>query len=133
MKKYMLILVFAIALNAQNSKMQIFKPITSECPKEWLDEMQSEISDVEIISLMSVKNLKREIGVPKQIQSCNTSIIDDYVFEGNVPLKAIKDFFKEIPKGSIGLSLPAYENNKIEKSVYLILENGSFKEFGFYK
>ena len=33
MKKYMLILVFAIALNAQNSKMQIFKPITMKFTK----------------------------------------------------------------------------------------------------
>ena len=132
MKKLMLILVFTFALFAQNQKMQIFKPVTSECPKEWLDDMENEIGDVKIVSLMSVKNLKREIGVPKELQSCNTSIIDDYVFEGNVPLKAIKDYFKDIPKDSIGLSLPAYENNKEIKTVYIIFSNNSYKEFGKY-
>lgn len=132
MKKYMLIAVFALSLFAQNGKMQIYKPVTSSCPKEWLDEMKDEMSDVEIISLMSVKNLKREIGIPKEVQSCNTSVIDDYVFEGNVPLKAIKDYFKDIPKNSIGLSLPAYENDKEIKTVFLILEGGKYKEFGKY-
>lgn len=132
MKKYMLLLVFCLGLFAQNQKMQIFKPITSECPKEWLEQMENEIGQVEIVSLMSVKNLKREIGVPKEVQSCNTSIIDDYVFEGNVPLKAIKEYFKNIPKDSIGLSLPAYENNKEIKTVFVIFSDNTYKEFGKY-
>jgi hypothetical protein len=80
-----------------------------------------------------VKNLKRQIGIPQEIQSCNTSILNDYVFEGNVPSLAIKDFFKDIPKNSIGLSLPAYENEKELKQVFIIYEDKTYKEFGKYK
>ena len=132
MKKYSLILALSISLFAQNQKMQIYKPVTSSCPQSWLDEMQKNVNEVQIVSLMDVKNLKREVGVPKEIQSCNTSILDDYIFEGNVPTLAIKDFFKDIPKNAIGLSLPAYENDKEEKTVFIIFEDKTYKEFGKY-
>lgn len=133
MKKCSLILALSLSLFAQNQKMQIYKPVTSSCPQSWLDEMQKNVDNVQIVSLMDVKNLKREVGVPKEIQSCNTSILDDYIFEGNVPALAIKDFFKDIPKNAIGLSLPAYENDKEEKTVFVIFEDKTYKEFGKYK
>lgn len=132
MKKCSLILALSLSLFAQNQKMQIYKPVTSSCPQSWLDEMQKNVDEVQIVSLMDVKNLKREVGVPKEIQSCNTSILDDYIFEGNVPSLAIKDFFKDIPKNAIGLSLPAYENDKEEKTVFIIFEDKTYKEFGKY-
>lgn len=133
MKKYSLVLILALGLFADNQKMQIFKPVSSSCPQSWLDDVQKNVQDVKVVSLVDVKNLKNQIGVPKDIQSCNTSIIDDYVFEGNVPSEAIKDFFKDIPKNAIGLSLPAYENEKVEKTVYVMFEDKSYKEFGKYK
>ncbi|MDD2896882.1 MAG: DUF411 domain-containing protein [Aliarcobacter sp.] len=132
MKKCSLILALSLSLFAQNQKMQIYKPVTSSCPQSWLDEMQKNVDEVQIVSLIDVKNLKREVGVPKEIQSCNTSILDDYIFEGNVPSLAIKDFFKDIPKNAIGLSLPAYENDKEEKTVFIIFEDKTYKEFGKY-
>ena len=132
MKKCSLILALSLSLFAQNQKMQIYKPVTSSCPQSWLDEMQKNVDNVQIVSLMDVKNLKREVGVPKEIQSCNTSILDNYIFEGNVPSLAIKDFFKDIPKNAIGLSLPAYENDKEEKTVFIIFEDKTYKEFGKY-
>jgi hypothetical protein len=132
MKKCSLILALSLSLFAQNQKMQIYKPVTSSCPQSWLDEMQKNVNNVQIVSLIDVKNLKREVGVPKEIQSCNTSILDDYIFEGNVPALAIKDFFKDIPKNAIGLSLPAYENDKEEKIVFIIFEDKTYKEFGKY-
>lgn len=133
MKKYSLILALALGLFADNQKMQIFKPVSSSCPQSWLEDMQKNVEEVKVVSLVDVKNLKNQIGIPKQIQSCNTSIIDDYVFEGNVPTLAIKDFFKDIPKNAIGLSLPAYENDKEEKTVFIIFEDKTYKEFGKYK
>lgn len=133
MKKYIFMLMMISSLYAQNSKMQIFKPITGTCSQDWLDEMTKEVDEVDIITLKSVKNLKKEIGIPKEIQSCNTSMLDDYIFEGNVPSKAIKDFFKNKPQNAIGLSLPAYENNKLEKKVFIIFSDNSYKLFGKYK
>ena len=133
MQKIILTVFLSFALYADTQIIQIFKPITSTCPQSWLDDMQKEVGEVNIVSMIDVKNLKRQIGIPKEIQSCNTSILNDYVFEGNVPSLAIKDFFKNIPANSIGLSLPAYENDKEEKQIFIIFEDKTYKEFGKYK
>ncbi|MBU0924784.1 hypothetical protein KKG81_07870 [bacterium] len=133
MQKIILSALLSFTLYADTQTIQIFKPITSTCPQSWLDDMQKEVAEVNIVSMIDVKNLKRQIGIPKEIQSCNTSILNDYVFEGNVPSLAIKDFFKNIPTNSIGLSLPAYENDKEEKQVFIIFEDKTYKEFGKYK
>ena len=112
MKKIILSAILSLGLFDQEQTIQIFKPITSSCPQSWLDEVKKEVSNVQVVSLIDVKNLKREIGIPKEIQSCNTSILNDYVFEGNVPALAIKDFLANPIKNAIGLALPAYENEK---------------------
>lgn len=132
MKKILFLLSLGLFIFASENKMQIFQPITSTCPQSWLDEMKNVAKDVEIITVNSNKNIKNEVGIPSQIQSCNTSFLNDYVFEGNVPSLAIKDFFKNIPKNAIGLSLPAYENEKEEKQVFIMFEDKTYKEFGKY-
>lgn len=133
MKKIILSAILSLGLFAQEQTIQIFKPITSSCPQSWLDEIKKEVSNVQVVSLIDVKNLKREIGIPKEIQSCNTSILNDYVFEGNVPALAIKEFLKNPIKNAIGLSLPAYENEKEEKTVFVVFEDKTYKEFGKYR
>jgi hypothetical protein len=133
MQKIILSAFLSLVLYADTQTIQIFKPITSTCPQSWLDDIQKDVGEVKIVSMIDVKNLKRQIGIPQEIQSCNTSILNDYVFEGNVPSLAIKDFFKDIPKNSIGLSLPAYENEKELKQVFIIYEDKTYKEFGKYK
>ncbi len=133
MKKILVSAIFSLSLFAQEQTIQIFKPITSSCPQSWLNDLKTEVSDIQIVSLIDVRNLKREVGIPKEIQSCNTSFLNDYVFEGNVPTLAIKDFFKNIPKDAIGLALPAHENDKKEKTVFVIFEDKTYKEFGKYK
>lgn len=132
MKKIVLILMLGLALFASENKMQVFQPMTSTCPKSWLDDMKKIADEVEIVQMVNVKGLKYSVGVPREVQSCNTTIFKDYVFEGNVPAKAIKEFFKSIPKDSMGLSLPSYENEKEVKTVFLLLDNGTYKEFGKY-
>ena len=133
MKKSLFLLSLGLLLFANENKMQIFQPITSNCPASWLSEMKTIANKVDIVAVNSNKNLKREVGIPKEIQSCNTSFLNDYVFEGNVPSLAIKDFFKNIPNNAIGLALPAYENDKEEKTVFVIFEDKTYKEFGKYK
>ena len=132
MRKTFFLLFLIINLFASENKMQIFQPISSTCPQSWLDEMKSMNVDVDIVTVSSNKNIKKDVGIPHEIQSCNTSFLNDYIFEGNVPASAIKDFFKDIPKNATGLSLPAYENDKELKTVFIIYEDKTYKEFGKY-
>ncbi len=127
-----LILLFTVSLMANEIKMQVFQPPSSICPKSWFIDMEKIADKVEVVTLMSVKSLKKDIGIPKEIQSCNTSLLGDYVFEGNVPVEAIKDFLKNKDANAIGLALPAYENDKDPKTVYIIFEDKTYKEYGRY-
>jgi len=132
MKKRTLILLMLSLANAEDLKMQIYKPVTSSCPASWLSEIEMSIAKPEIMSIVDIKGLKSDIGIPKELQSCNTSILGDYVFEGNVPPEAIKKFMKEKPAGAIGLSLPASQNNEAVKKVYILYPDKIYKLYGTY-
>ena len=45
------------------------------------------------------------MGVPEQLESCHTAMIDGYVVEGHVPADDVKRLLKERPKAK-GLSAP---------------------------
>lgn len=133
MKKLLLLTTTALMLFANEIEMQVYKPVTSTCPKSWLTDMEKMTDDkVKVVSMMNVRGFKHQIGVPREMQSCNTSIYKEYIIEGNVPAKAIKDFFKDIPKNALGLALPVKENDKEIKTVYVIFDDKTYKEFGKY-
>lgn len=120
-----------LALGAQEP-FRVYKPVVSQCPASWIDAVSAEVATSEVISLVDVKGLKRSIGIPMALRSCNTSIYGDYVFEGNVPPEAIKSFLAAPPKGAVGLSLPGSENDRESKRVYLFYEDGNYTLFGTY-
>jgi hypothetical protein len=50
-------------------------------------------------------SIKAQHGVPGELQSCHTAIVDGYVIEGHVPAAEIQRLLKERPKVR-GLSVP---------------------------
>ncbi len=131
-KKSIYIAVLLVYSSIYAQKIQVFKPLSSSCPQDWLEQMKEVASEVEIVNLADVKRLKHEVGIPYDLRSCNTSLMDDYVFEGNVPKKAIKEFMKNPPKNALGLSLPAWQNEKEIKTVFILFKDKTYKEFGKY-
>lgn len=132
MKKTLILLSMLSLVNAEDLKMQIYKPVTSSCPASWVSDVELSIAKPEITSLTDVKSLKNSIGIPRELYSCNTSILGDYVFEGNVPTEAIKKFMNEKPSGAIGLSLPASQNEETLKKVYIMYADKTYKIYGTY-
>ncbi len=49
--------------------------------------------------------IKRQHAVPKDLESCHTMLVEDYVVEGHVPLKTLNKLLQERPKIK-GISLP---------------------------
>lgn len=49
--------------------------------------------------------MKRDRGIPAEYQSCHTVDLDEYVFEGHLPVEAIASYLDDGP-GTIGLALP---------------------------
>lgn len=50
-------------------------------------------------------NIKDGLGIPQDMRSCHTSIVEDYFLEGHVPLEAIRKLLDERPAID-GLALP---------------------------
>jgi hypothetical protein len=53
-----------------------------------------------------VQAIKDKYGVPKELASCHTAIVDGYVVEGHVPVKDIKALLEAKPK-AVGITVPA--------------------------
>ena len=76
------------------------------CCLKWADHAEANM-DVEI-SVKDEANLmarKAELGVPAQLVSCHTAVIDGYVIEGHVPAADIKRLLNTRPKGVKGLAV----------------------------
>lgn len=52
-----------------------------------------------------IEAIKREQGVPRDLRSCHTVVLADYVVEGHVPLAAVEGLLEERPAID-GIALP---------------------------
>ena len=52
-----------------------------------------------------IATVKREHGVPPDLQSCHTTVVEDYVVEGHVPVPAIATLLETSPSID-GIALP---------------------------
>jgi len=92
--------------------------------------------DVEMNVLESVEGIKDEYGVPNNLRTCHTAVIDGYFVEGHVPLEAINKLIKErpdiagialpgMPAGSPGM--PGSKNS--DWIIYSVNHDGSYEEW----
>src|SRR5260370_24504434 len=49
--------------------------------------------------------IRREAGVPAELEGCHTMLVDDYVVDGHVPVKVIRRLLSERP-AIAGITLP---------------------------
>ncbi len=49
--------------------------------------------------------IKRELGIPRELESCHTTVIDNYKVEGHIPLEAIEKLVSEKP-AMAGIGMP---------------------------
>jgi len=45
--------------------------------------------EVESVNKNNMKGIKDKYGVPSNLQSCHTAVVDDYVIEGHVPTAGV--------------------------------------------
>ena len=84
---------------------QVFKTPTCGCCKNWVEHLEKAGFDVEVKDLPDLASIKRENGVPAELVSCHTALVDGYVIEGHVPASDIERLLAERPAVS-GLAVP---------------------------
>lgn len=92
---------------AQATTYTMFKDPNCGCCDHWADHVR-EGMDAEIAVTQSTQMgaVKDEHGVPAQLRSCHTMIVDGYVIEGHVPAADIERLLEERPTGVRGLAVP---------------------------
>ncbi|WP_245978696.1 DUF411 domain-containing protein [Aurantiacibacter xanthus] len=103
-----LLMALAACSNAaQAASYTMFRDPNCGCCEEWANHvhagMQAEIAVKERSDIGAIKD--RE-GVPVDLRSCHTMVVDGYVIEGHVPAADIARLLRERPEGVEGLAVP---------------------------
>lgn len=90
---------------ASAAEVMVYKGMNCGCCADWVNHMRSNGFDVKTKDVEDVAPYKTRYGVPDELQSCHTAVVDGYVIEGHVPAKDIKRLLEEKPKIT-GLAVP---------------------------
>ena len=76
------------------------------CCEQWAAQVRREFGrKVPIIDDANRATLQRRVGLPPQLASCHTALIDGMAFEGHVPIADMKRALAQHPKGVRGLAV----------------------------
>lgn len=75
------------------------------CCSKWTDYMEENGFSITEKPTDKLDSVKEQHGVPNQLGTCHTALIDGYVVEGHVPLEAINKLLKERPDAK-GIAVP---------------------------
>lgn len=90
---------------AEAGEVTVYKSPYCGCCGGWNAHMRANGFAVKVHELEDVDPIKARYGVPEQLASCHTGLIDGYVIEGHVPADVIKRFLAERPD-ALGLAAP---------------------------
>ena len=122
--------------NVENKQIvEVFKSPSCGCCNGYVLFLEKENFKVKQTDLESIHTIKQKYAIPLEMQSCHTTIIDNYFIEGHVPLEAINKLLKERPDID-GLALPGMPigtpgmpGDKEEPYVIYQLIDGNFSVF----
>ena len=105
-----LALVFAIAAvqkpaAAGPTRITVYKTPTCGCCAKWVDHMKAAGFAPTVHDLPELSAIKAKHGIPANLQSCHTALVDGYVVEGHIPADVVQKLLKERPKVA-GIAVP---------------------------
>ena len=80
-----------------DSVLVVYKTPTCGCCKGWVERMKEAGFAVEVHDLPDLTEIKKDAGVPEELQACHTARIGGYVVEGHVPAADIRRLLAERP------------------------------------
>ncbi len=93
-------------------------------------------SNVNVINLEDISEIKKQYGVPSAMESCHTTIVGDYFVEGHIPLEAVEKLLTEKPDIK-GIAMPGMPSGspgmpgakKGDFVIYAVNNDGSYEEW----
>jgi hypothetical protein len=95
-----------LAAHAQAAQIiEVYKTPTCGCCHDWVAHLEQNGFTVKTHDVPNTTPYRARFGVPKELASCHTGVIDGYALEGHVPATEIKRLLAERPKAR-GLAVP---------------------------
>ena len=92
-------------VSADAPLLTVYKTPTCGCCKAWAAYMEREGFRVESRDVADLAAVKDSLGVPSDLASCHTGVVDGYVVEGHVPAEHVRRLLAERPDAR-GLTVP---------------------------
>jgi hypothetical protein len=100
-------LLFLAAPAAAASDIVVHRDPGCPCCEKWVDHVRRELGrPVKVIESADRPALMKRLGVPKEMASCHTAVVDGLVVEGHVPAADIKRALAMRGKKFRGLAVP---------------------------
>ncbi len=93
------------ALIEKKLNITVYRSESCGCCKDWLHHLEKHNFEIEDIVSNDLNGIKQKLGLPGELASCHTAVIDGYVIEGHVPAQDIKKLVHSKPDIA-GLSVP---------------------------
>ncbi len=86
-------------------EMRVYKSPTCGCCAKWVEHMRAAGFDVVVEDVSDMREVKRREGVPADLASCHTAVVEGYVVEGHVPARVVRAFL-EAEGSAKGIAVP---------------------------
>lgn len=96
-----LVLTLAVALPfpalADGTPAKLYKNPNCGCCDEYAKYLKANGFDVTVIPTHNLTQMQVQNRVPAQLAGCHTTVVGDYLFEGHIPVDAVKRVLEEKP------------------------------------
>jgi hypothetical protein len=118
---------------------EVFKSESCGCCAAWVDHLKANGFAPKVSNVANPSDYRERGGIPDELGSCHTAMVQGYAFEGHVPASDIRRLLAEKPKAK-GLAVPAMPlgspgmegPRKDPFDVLLVQANGKTKVFKHY-
>lgn len=85
---------------------EVYKSASCGCCEGWVEHLKKSGFNVKANNVSDPSDYRAKAGIPEQLGSCHTGMVNGYALEGHVPAAEIKRLLAERPKAK-GLAVPA--------------------------
>ena len=104
-----IIILLAAATGAEAAtdalKITVYRNPSCSCCGGWMDYLTTQGFQPKNVLTSDMNALKQQYGVPNDLASCHTAVINGYVIEGHIPADDIKRLLAERPTVT-GIAVP---------------------------
>ncbi len=97
------------AADPHATKIVVYASPTCDCCRAWMRHLKSSGFNVTKQLMNDVTPMKQQLGVPEDLWSCHTALVEGYAVEGHVPADLIQKMLLE-RRALAGLAAPGMPN-----------------------